>query len=150
MPTFDTALNPTPNFVTEVLNPDVVQQTGTGAPRKITFQDVAKIYDIAACTTGFFAIAKDSNGKDVIVKYAIANPSETTLSNGIQTVVLSSASNYAVSQFSVSTGCAVEFIGTHATSGDKVIASLGADPTSPTVKKTLSTGTTISKIIPMK
>jgi hypothetical protein len=150
MPTFNTTDNPTPNFVTEVLNPEVVKQTGAKAPRKISFPTVAKVYDVAACNTGFFALAKDSADKDVIVKYAMPTPEETTLSTGVQTVVLSSSSNYAVSQFSVSTSCVVEFIGTHAVSGNKVIASIGADPVNPTVKKTLSTGTSITKIIPMK
>ena len=150
MPTFNTTDNPTPNFVTEVLNPEVVQQTGTKAPRKISFPTVAKIYEIAACNTGFFALTKDSADKDVIVKYAMPTPEETTLSTGVQTVVLSASSNYAVSQFSVSSACAVEFIGTHAVSGNKVIASIGADPANPTVKKTLSAGTSITKIIPMK
>ena len=139
-----------PNFVTEVLNPEVVQQNGTQTPRKISFPAVSKIYDMAACNNGFFVVAKDSNDKDMIVKYAMPTPEETTISSGTQTVVLSASSNYAVSQFSVSSTCAVEIIGTHAISGSKVIASLGLDPINPTVKKTLSSGNTISKIIPMK
>lgn len=150
LPTFNTTDNPTPNFVTEVLNPEVVQQTGAMAPRKITIAGVTKVYDMASCNTGFFVLAKDSADKDVIVKYAITTPGETTLSTGSQTVVLSAASNYAVSKFSVSSTCVVEFIGTHAMSGNTVIASLGADPANPGVKKTLASGNTISKLIPMK
>jgi hypothetical protein len=150
LPTFNTTDNPTPNFLTEVLNPEVVQQTGAKAPRKITFPDTTKILDMAACNAGLFVLAKDGADKDLIVKYAMPTPEETTISTGTQTVVLSAASNYAVSHMSVSTGCEVEFIGTHAISGNKVIASIGANAASPTVKKTLSSGNTISKLIPMK
>ncbi len=150
LPTFNTADNPTPNFVTEVLNPEVVQQSGARSPRKISFPDASKIYDMASCDNGFFVLAKDSSDKDIIVKYAMLSPNETTISSGIQTVVLSASSNYTVAHISVGSTCAVEIIGTHAISGSKVIASLGLDPANPTVKKTLSNGTTISKIIPMK
>ena len=150
MPTFDTSDNPNPNFVTEVLNPEVVQQTGAKTPRKVSFSGVAKIYDMAACSTGFIVLAKDGAGKDMMVKYAMPTPEETTLSTGTQTVVLAPASNYAVSQFSVSKACGVEFIGTQTVTGDKVIASLGSDPVNPIVKKTLTTSNMISKIIPMK
>jgi hypothetical protein len=150
LPTFNTADNPTPNFVTEVLNPEVVRQTGAKTPRRITFPAVSKIYDMAACSNGFFVLARDNNDKDMIVKYAMPTPEETTISTGSQTEVLSASSNYTVSQFSVSSTCAVEIIGTNSISGSKVIASLGVDPANPTVKKTLSSGNTISKIIPMK
>lgn len=150
MPTFNTANNPTPNFVTEVYNPEVVQQTGAKAPRKISFADVEKIYDIAACDKGFFVLGKNNADKDVIVKYAMPTPEETSLSSGVQTVMLSAASNYSVSKFSVGTNCGVEFIGTHAVTGSQVIASLNTDPANPTVKKVIDASSTISAVIPMK
>lgn len=150
MPTFNTANNPTPNFVTEVYNPEVVQQTGAKEPRRIIFSDVEKIYDIAACGRGFFVLGKNNADKDVIVKYAMPTPDETTLSSGVQTVMLSASSNYNVSKFSVGTSCGVEFIGTHSVTGNQVIASLNSDPASPTVKKIISTSSKISAVIPMK
>jgi hypothetical protein len=138
----------TPNFVTEVLNPGLVQQSIGASPRTISFSDISKVMDIAACQSGFFVLGKDSADKDVIVKYAIANPSETTVSNGTPSIVLSASSNYSVTQLTVRSTCEVEFLGSNTVTGAKVIAALSNTASTPTVKRTYAAS--ISKIISLK
>lgn len=148
MPTNTLPENPKPDFLTEILNPELALQTGTKAPRRISIQGVAKIRDVAACNQAFFVLASDAQGLDMLVKYAMANPLETSLSSGMQTVVLSGASQWSVEQFSVNASCDVEFTGLHAATGVRAIASISDKPQSPTVKKTVTSR--ISKIIALQ
>ena len=148
MPTNTLPENPKPDFLTEILNPELVLQTGSKAPRRISIQGVAKIRDVAACKQAFFVLASDAEGRDTVVKYAMTNPQETSLSSGVQTVVLSASSQWSVEQFSVNESCDVEFTSLHATTGARAIAAISDKPESPTVKKTVASR--ISKIISLQ
>jgi len=148
LPTYTLSDNPNPNFATEVLNPNLVRLAAGAAPQTIVFTQAAKIYDIASCNSGLIAFGKDGSGKDLILKYAITNPAENTSTTGSTSILLSTASNYEILQYSVNSTCEVDFVATNASSGAKVIASVSNIPSTPTLKKTI--GTTINKIISLK
>ncbi len=148
LPTYTISDNPNPNFATEVLNPDLVRLTAGAAPQKITFTDATTIYDIASCNSGVIAFGKDSSGKDLILKYTLANPAENTSTNGTTSILLSTASNYEVLQYTVRSTCEVDFVATNTSTGAKVIAAVSNIPSTPTLKKTIDA--TISKIISLK
>jgi hypothetical protein len=150
LPTYNKNDNSEPNFVTEVLNPDLLYQSGSRSPRKITISGVDTIFDIVQCSNGFFVFAKNASGKDTIVKYSLSNPGEDTMSLGEQRIALAASSNYSVLQFSVGANCSVEIIGVSQISGNKVIASLSLDPDKPVIIKTLAAGDSISKIVPIR